>query len=265
MVKIIKKPTDTPDDDSTGMVLSALKRRGVSYEILDPDKISTFNPGFENELVWVCGIRQDSTQFEKISALALSNVVVNSPEAIATCASKVQTTARLINAGVPTPETIFTNSRDEVEAFLKRHGKVVYKPVYGFDGNGIYPMTRIDELGDEPYYIQEYIINDCDYRVFVIDGEAVGAIRRSSDTFAHNIHQGGKGEAVLEIPDEMAKISGDAARSIGIDYCGVDLLPYGDSYLVLEVNGTPNWHCMGVPIPEYIADFLVEREKNMRA
>lgn len=265
MIHIIKKPTDTPDDNSTGMVASALKKRDVPYKFLDLGTINPFNPEMKDELIWVCGIRQDETQFEKLSALDLSNTVVNSPEAIAICASKVQTTARLINAGVPTPETIFTNSREEVETFLSKHGKVVYKPVYGFDGNGIYPMTDISQLGKEPYYIQEFIKNNCDFRVFVIDGEAVGAIRRSSDSFAHNIHQGGSGEAVLDIPDEMARISADAAKSIGIDYCGVDLLPWEDSYLVLEVNGTPNWHCMGVPIPEFIADYLIEKEKDIRA
>lgn len=264
MIHIIKKPTDTPDDNSTAMVVSALEKLNVPFKFLDLDLINPFSPGIEGELIWVCGIRQEGTQFEKISVLDISNTVINSPEAIAICASKVQTTARLIGAGVPTPETIFTNSRQDVERFLEKHGKVVYKPVYGFDGNGIYPMTEIGELGEEPYYIQEFIKNNCDYRVFVIDEEAVGAIRRSSDSFAHNIHQGGHGEPVFDIPENMADIAADAAKSVGIDYCGVDLLPWEDSYLVLEVNGTPNWHCMGVPIPEYIAQYLAEKEKSMR-
>jgi tetrahydromethanopterin:alpha-L-glutamate ligase len=265
MIHIIKKPTDTPDDNSTGMVVSALEKRNSSYKVLNIENIDPFDPGIEGELIWVCGIRQDGVQFETLSALGLSNTVVNSPESIATCASKVQTTARLIKAGVPTPETIFTNSKDQVESFLAKHEKVVYKPVYGFDGNGIYPLTQIDELGEKPYYIQEFIRNNCDYRVFVIDGEAVGAIRRSSDSFAHNIHQGGFGEAVHDIPENMAEISSEAAKAIGIDYCGVDLLPWDDSYLVLEVNGTPNWHCMGVPIPDYIAEYLIEKEKSFKA
>ena len=265
MIHIIRKPTDTPDDNSTGMVVSALDKRNAPRKYLNIDNINPFNPGIEGELIWACGIRQDGVQFEALSVLGLSNTVVNSPESIATCASKVQTTARLIKTGVPTPETIFTNSKDQVEVFLEKHGKVVYKPVYGFDGNGIYPMTNISELGESPYYIQEFIKNNCDYRVFVIDGEAVGAIKRSSDTFAHNIHQGGLGEAVAEIPDNMAEISSKAAEAVDIDYCGVDLLPWNDSYLVLEVNGTPNWHCMSAPIPAYIADYLIEKEKLLRA
>ena len=60
-------------------------------------------------------------------------------------------------------------------------------------------------------------------------------------------------------------VAGAAARAIGIDYCGVDLLEQGNSYTVLEVNGTPNWHCMEAPIPDLLADYLIgEDQKNDR-
>lgn len=262
MIRIVKKPTDTPTDNSTGMVADALSKKGARFSYLNLEKINPFFDGVEDELIWVCGIKQDDLQFEMISALGIKNRVVNSPEAIAICASKVQTTARLIKNGVKTPETIFSGTKDDVDVFLKKHGKVVYKPVYGFDGNGIYPFTDIKELKeDSPYYIQEYIKNNCDYRIFVIDGRAVGAIKRVSDTFAHNIHQGGCGVALKEIPPDMAETASKAAKAIGIDYCGVDLLSDKDSYTVLEVNGTPNWHCMQAPIPDLIADYLINLEK----
>ncbi|MBN2733435.1 MAG: RimK family alpha-L-glutamate ligase [Methanomicrobiaceae archaeon] len=264
MIRIVKKPTDTPTDNSTGMVAEALMKKGARFSYLDLDNINPFFDEIQDDLIWVCGIKQDELQFEMISALNIKNRVVNSPEAIAICASKVQTTARLIKKGVKTPETIFSGSKDEVNSFLEKHGKVVYKPVYGFDGNGIYPFTDISELKENsPYYIQEYIKNNCDYRIFVIDGRAVGAIKRVSDTFAHNIHQGGCGVALKEIPEEMAETASQAAKAIGIDYCGVDLLLDKDSYTVLEVNGTPNWHCMQAPIPDLIADYLINKEKSL--
>jgi ribosomal protein S6--L-glutamate ligase len=263
MIRIVKKPTDTPDDNSTGMVADALKKRGADFSYLDLDSIDLFSGDIENDLIWVCGIKQTGIHFDAISALNLRNRVVNSPEAIAICANKAQTTARLLRDNVPTPETIFTDSVEKVEEFLKKQKKVVYKPVYGYDGNGIYPMDDISMLGDSPYYIQEFIENICDYRVFVINGEAVGAIRRESDTFAHNIHQGGSGVPVFDIPKDMADIASRAALSVDIDYCGVDLLDYNGSYTVLEVNGTPNWHCMGVPIWDYLAEYLIELEKTI--
>ncbi|NYT05630.1 MAG: ATP-grasp domain-containing protein [Methanomicrobiales archaeon] len=261
MIRIIAKPTDTPGDNSTGMVMHELQRRGAEYALLDPDAVEPLHCDIAGDLIWVCGMKQDSAQFEILNVLALANRVVNTPDAIATCASKARTSALLMRHGVPTPETIFTSSRSAADAFVRRVGRGVYKPLYGFDGNGIFPFERMDELGSPPWYLQEYVDNDRDYRVFVIDGEARGAIVRQSDTFAHNIHQGGTGRPV-EIDPAMADIAGNAARAIGIDYCGVDLLEKDGEYTVLEVNGTPNWHCMGVPIPAYLAEFLIERHRD---
>ncbi|NLO77955.1 MAG: RimK family alpha-L-glutamate ligase [Methanomicrobiales archaeon] len=260
MIYIVPKPTDTPDDNSTGMVINALKERDYPYELLDLDTIDPFSPGIAKETIWVCGIRQDGVQFEVISTLALSNRMINDPQAIAICASKAQTTARLLLAGVPTPDTMFSGSLTEVQRFLTRHKKAVYKPLYGYDGNGIFPFTEISELSEGPYYIQEFVKNDRDYRVFVIGGVAVGAIVRVSDGFAHNIHQGGVGTALTELPDAMKKVAEAAARAVGIDYCGVDLLEQGTGYTVLEVNGTPNWHCMKAPIPELLAEYLIRED-----
>jgi len=264
MIRIIQKPTDTPDDNSTGMVAAELTRMGAPWQYLDLDEIDPFAGTPAGDLIWVCGMRQDTASFELLNILALENRVVNSPDSIAACASKARTTGMLLKAGVFTPDTVFTSSPAAAESFLERHGKIVYKPLYGFDGNGIFPLTSPGDLPDPPWYLQEYIENDRDFRIFVIDGEAVGAIERRSDGFAHNIHQGGSGRAVAISP-EMAEIAGGAARAIGIDYCGVDLLIHDGGYTVLEVNGTPNWHCMNVPIPRLIARYLVEAEKVFRS
>ncbi|MBP2132280.1 ribosomal protein S6--L-glutamate ligase [Methanomicrobium sp. W14] len=264
MIRIVKKPTDTDSDNSTGMVADELSKRGVPFSYLDLNGTDPFSGEICGDLIWVCGIKQDGLQYEIINALNLNNRVANSPESIAVCASKVQTTARLLKNGISTPDTIFTGSLNDVEKFLEKHEKAVFKPVYGYDGNGIYPFSDISGLRDSPpFYVQEYIENDRDYRVFVIDGEAVGAIKRVSSSFAHNIHQGGCGSALQVIPEEMACIASQAAKAIETDYCGVDLLPKGDSYTVLEVNGTPNWHCMKAPIPSLLSEFLIDAGKSL--
>lgn len=266
MIHIIPKPTDTPDDNSTGMVMTELRRRGVPFGVLDLAKVDPFDLPVSGETIWACGIKQDGVQFELLKALELENHVINSPEAIATCASKVTTTALLINAGAPSPATCFTGDKSVVAQFLADHGgKAVYKPVYGFDGNGIYLFTAVDQITEAaPYYVQEYVKNDRDYRIFVIGNTAVGAIKRESAHLTHNIHQGGCGSAV-EIPPDMREAAESAARAVGIDYCGVDLLPLEDGgFTVLEVNGTPNWHCMTAPIPRLLAEYLIAQEKEGR-
>jgi tetrahydromethanopterin:alpha-L-glutamate ligase len=51
---------------------------------------------------------------------------------------------------------------------------------------------------------------------------------------------------------------------VGVDYGGVDLLARDDGYTVLEVHGTPNWHCMAAPIPRLLAAYLIDTERDRR-
>lgn len=264
MIRIVPKPTDTHDDNSTAAVIAEFKKAGAAYTLLDLDDIDPLSKSISGDLVWVCGMKQDIHQFECLDVLALENLVVNSPDAIATCASKVKTTALLLRNGVPSPETLFTASRNLAADFIARHGKAVFKPVYGYDGIGVCLVDTPEDLGEPPYYLQEYVQNDRDFRVFVIEGKAVGAICRQSPHLTHNIHQGGTG-VPIEIDPAMQDVAGDAAEAVGADYCGVDLLVEDGSYTVLEVNGTPNWHCMAAPIPKLLACHLMEKERALRS
>ena len=258
MISIIPKPTDQPEDNSTKMVLDELYWMGVPFRVRYLESIDPFDMTIENETIWACGIRQNGQNFEVLNALALSNRVVNPPEGIVTCASKVATSARLVRSGIPTPVTFFGENRTLAQDFLDRFERVVYKPVYGFDGNGIVLVSSEAELDaiEPPFYLQEYIPSIRDFRVFVIEDQAVGAIMRQSDSLTHNIHQGGFGKAV-PIDDEMADLAVRSAKAVGVDYGGVDLIERGPEYTVLEVNGTPNWHRMTAPIPRLLAEFLV--------
>lgn len=262
-IYIIHKPTDTEGDNSTAMVTRELDRRGERWHPLVLSEVDPFRDGLEQAVIWVCGMEQENHQFEVLQALATGNRILNTPEAIATCASKVLTTALLVRGNIRTPETFFSASRPLAAAFIDSQEKVVYKPVYGFDGNGVRLITSEDQLEEGPYYLQEYVPNDRDYRVFVIGGEAVGAIERRSDHLTHNIHQGGTARAV-EVDEEMAAIAIAATEAVKADYAGVDLLLDRDGYTVLEVNGTPNWHGMTAPIPSLIADHLVAAARLTR-
>lgn len=264
MIHIVPKPTDTADDNSTAAVTLEITRLGGEFRCLDLDTIDPFSHETEGQVIWICGLKQDQHQFEVVNALSLSNRIINSPDAIFVCASKVMTTALLMKQGIPTPETLFTASETVAAEFIHEKGKVVTKPVYGYDGLDIRLVSSARELNTPPYYLQELIPNDRDFRVFVIGGEAVGAIARASDSLAHNIHQGGIG-IPWEMDESMMEIAGAAARAVGVDYGGVDLLEHGDGYCVLEVNGTPNWHCMAAPIPRLLASYLLEQVRLYRS
>ena len=59
MIHIIPKPTDTPDDNSTGMVMDELRRMQVPFSVLDLSAVDPFHLPVEGETIWACGIRQD--------------------------------------------------------------------------------------------------------------------------------------------------------------------------------------------------------------
>ena len=107
-IYIIHKPTDTPGDNSTAMVTRELDTKGERWHPLNLAEVDPFRCGIEQAVIWVCGMEQDNHQFEVLQALATRNRVINTPEAIATCASKVLTTALLVREKIRTPETFFS-------------------------------------------------------------------------------------------------------------------------------------------------------------
>lgn len=95
MITIVPKPTDSVNDNSTSMVTEELTKAGSTYKLINLDSINPLSAPVSGDLIWVCGLRQDDHQFEIINALSVDNLVINSPESIFTCASKVKTSALL--------------------------------------------------------------------------------------------------------------------------------------------------------------------------
>jgi ribosomal protein S6--L-glutamate ligase len=90
--------------------------------------------------------------------------------------------------------------------------------------------------------VQEYIeeSHGRDIRVLVIGGQVVAAMRRKARgrEFRSNFHLNGTVENV-EISEEYADVARRAARLLGLDIAGVDLLESDRGPLVLEVNSSP--------------------------
>jgi glutathione synthase/RimK-type ligase-like ATP-grasp enzyme len=77
--------------------------------------------------------------------------------------------------------------------------------------------------------------------VFVINGKAVGAMKRYGSRWVSNVAQGGSCE-FLPPTGQIAELAVAAARAVGIAYCGVDIIRDCEGRLyVLEVNGIPAW------------------------
>ncbi len=179
----------------------------------------------------------------------------NSFKAIYLCDDKMLTHISLANRGIKMPKTIsaplnYSGFLDE--AFLENVIKelkfpMVAKENYGSLGNKVFLLNNYDELltfeterKSCPHIYQEYISSSFgfDYRLIIVGGKFVAGMKRYNDNgdFRSNIAQGGKGK-IEKIGPSYISLAEKAAKELGLDYCGVDLLKGENGEPILcEVN-----------------------------
>ena len=198
--------------------------------------------------------------------------VVNSARAIECGVDKYYTAALLEQAGLPTPRTIASERfEDALEAFDGLGGDVVVKPLFGSEGRGMVRLTDADsayrvfralELGRYIYCVQEYVPHGHeDIRVFVVGDRVIGAMLRRGTHWRTNSAQGAKGEP-MELTEEVAELGLRAARVVGAEHAGVDILPCEDGgFTVIEVNTIPGWRALraatGVDAAQEVVDHVL--------
>ena len=197
--------------------------------------------------------------------------VMNSPRAIERCVDKFYTSALLYEAGLPTPETIVCESVDDAMAAVRELGDVIIKPLFGSMGHGMvrvsdpdiaFRVVRALETTRAVFYVQRVVEHHgCDVRAFVVGDRVVAAMeRRASDGgWRTNVSRGGDARAI-ELSPEWAALALRAARAVGAEYAGVDLLPARDGTVhVLEVNGIPGWSGIQTVTETDVAGAIVDR------
>ena len=199
--------------------------------------------------------------------------VMNSPRAIERCVDKFYTSALLHEAGLDTPETVVCERIDDAMAAVREMGDVIVKPLFGSMGHGMvrvsdpetaFRVFRALELARTVFYLQRVVEHaGCDVRAFVVGNRVIAAIeRRARDGgWRTNISLGGEARAI-DLPSAWSELALTAARAVGADYAGVDLLPASDGTIhVLEVNGIPGWSgaqkATSVDIAGAIVDHLI--------
>ena len=99
-------------------------------------------------------------------------------------------------------------------------------------------VRRINEKNVGMFLWQKCLPTRWDLRIIVLDGKAIGAMKRSAvgDEFRSNFSLGGEVE-VWDLSPKDREIAQKVAKVCGLDYCGVDIMKdnEGNSY-VLEVN-----------------------------
>ena len=90
--------------------------------------------------------------------------------------------------------------------------------------------------------VQQFIreADATDIRALVIGDRVVAAMKRQGPPgeFRSNLHRGGLGEKVRITPQERT-VAVRAARTLGLNVCGVDMLRSSNGPLVVELNSSP--------------------------
>ena len=172
--------------------------------------------------------------------------VINSTLSMMNSQNKAVTSQLLVKNKVSTPKFMFTKYKnyESIHSYFDKK-KFVMKKIDGSQGIGVYLIENeedynnaYDEINDI-YFCQEFIENSFgqDIRVYVLGKKVLGCVKRISDnSFKSNFSLGGKVEK-YDINDSIIEISVNAAKAVGLDFCGIDLLITEDSYTVCEVNG----------------------------
>ncbi len=94
---------------------------------------------------------------------------------------------------------------------------------------------------DANILVQEFIkeAGGADIRAFVVGGKVVAAMKRQAPPgeFRSNLHRGGTAEKVKLTPEERS-IAVRAAKTLGLNVAGVDLLRSNHGPVVMEVNSS---------------------------
>ena len=194
--------------------------------------------------------------------------------AITRSRDKLRSLQILSRSGIGMPRTAFTNYSKEENKVLKHIGQapVVIKLLEGTQGLGVVlaetnkAATSVIEAFESlktRVILQEFIAEagGADIRVFIVDGEIVGAMKRQGKKgeFRSNIHRGGSAE-IIKLSKKEKATALSAAKSMGLAIAGVDMLQSSKGPMVLEVNSSPGLQgiegATGVDIAGKIVEYI---------
>lgn len=259
------------------LLIKEAKRRGMNLKRIDSRKlIFDLNSTFDLDVL----LERDVSHSRALYALNLFEnsgiTTINSFKTARICGDKVATSKALWDNNVPTLKVKVAFTQESALQAIEEMGyPVVLKPVTGSWGRLLSKINDRDaaetvlehkrHLGSyyhSIFYIQEYIDKpDRDIRAFVVGGETIAAIYRSSDHWITNTARGGKASN-CPITTELNEICLQAAEAVGGGILAVDLLETDSGLAVTEVNYTIEFRNSieptGVDIPAKIIDYVEE-------
>ncbi len=212
-------------------------------------------------------------QFEMMGVVPLNESV-----AITRSRDKLRSLQLLSRRGIGMPLTGYANKPDDIKDVIKMVGgaPLVVKLLKGTQGIGVVlaETQKAAESVIEGFMgikadilIQEFIkeAGGSDIRCFVIDGKVVAAMRRQAPKgeFRSNLHRGGTSSLIKITPEERSTAV-RAARIMGLNVAGVDLLRSNHGPVVMEVNSSPGLEGIEAATGKDIASMMIANLEKLK-
>ncbi len=178
---------------------------------------------------------------------------LNESVAIGRSRDKLRSMQLLARDGIGLPVTTFAHDPKQTEEVLELAGgaPVVIKLLEGTQGIGVVlaDTKRSAKSVVEAFrgagvniLLQEFIkeAGGTDIRAIVVGGRVVASMKRTGaeGDFRSNLHRGGSAELIKLSPEERSTAV-RAAKAMGLNVCGVDMLRANHGPVVMEVNSSP--------------------------
>jgi ribosomal protein S6--L-glutamate ligase len=206
----------------------------------------------------------------------------NESQGISRSRDKLRSMQLLAREGVGLPVTSFAHSTKDVDGLIDLVGgaPLVVKLLEGTQGMGVV-LAETKKAAESVIgafrqlnaniLVQEFIkeAGGSDIRAFVVGNRVVAAMERTAapGEFRSNIHRGGTSRKIRLTPEERAAAR-RAAKILGLNVAGVDLMRSNHGPVVLEVNSSPGLEgiegASGVDVAGKIVEFIEKNHTNGR-
>lgn len=281
---------------STSRLVEACRNRGAQVSVLNPlhciVKLSKKKPEVFHEGERVTGVdgvvpRIGASitfyglavvhQFEMMGVFS-----ANESQAIARSRDKLRTIQLLSRHDIGIPPTAFARRREDIRSAIRKVGgaPVILKLLEGTQGMGVILAESVksaESVLDAMSTLRQNILiqafvdeaEGTDYRAIVVDGRVVAAMSRkaSEGEFRSNVHRGATAAGVTLDP-LYEKTAIHAAKVLGLNIAGVDMIPSKEGPMVLEVNSSPGLEgierATGVDVAGAMVDFVLSHTPHAK-
>ncbi|QQO84315.1 30S ribosomal protein S6--L-glutamate ligase [Shewanella algae] len=271
---------------STRRLVEAAQERGYQVQVINPLECY-MNISMQQSSIHIGGVELPSfdaviprigagitfygtavvRQFEMMATYTL-----NSSMGISRSRDKLRSMQLLSRKGIGLPVTGFANKPSDIPDLIDMVGgaPLVIKLLEGTQGIGVVlaETRKAAESVIEAFMglkanimIQEYIkeAQGADIRCFVLGDKVIAAMKRQAlpGEFRSNLHRGGTATLVKLSPEERS-IAVRAAKTMGLNVAGVDILRSNHGPVVMEVNSSPGLEGIEAATGKDVAGAIIE-------